>query len=50
MTKTKTVKTDKPKHIQTSKVDNVKIETEPNNVVHTSAETLDEVGKMFIKR
>ena len=35
---------------QTEKVDKVKIATEPNNVVHTSAETLDDVGKMFINK
>ena len=44
------VKIDKPKQTQTSAVDNVRIDTEPNNVVQTSAETLDEVGKIFIKR
>ena len=41
---------DKIIHVQTEKVDKVKIATEPNNVVQTSAETLDDVGKMFINK
>lgn len=36
--------------VQTEKVDKVKIATEPNNVVQTSAETLEDVGKMFINK
>ena len=45
-----TVAIDKPIHSHTSTVDNVKIETEPNNVVQTSAETLEDVGNKFINK
>ena len=45
-----TVIIDKIIHAQTENVDKVKIATEPNNVVQTSAETLEDVGKIFINR
>ena len=48
--KTMTVAIDRPIQSHTSTIDKVKIETEPNNVVQTSAETLDEVGKIFINK
>ena len=41
---------DKIMQDHTSKVDKVKIATEPNKVVQTSAETFEDVGKIFINK
>ena len=42
--------TDIPTHSHTSAGDSVRMEVEPNSVLHTSPERLDEVEKMFIRR
>ena len=41
---------DSPAHSQTSLFDSVRMEVEPNSVLHTSPERLDEVEKRFISR
>ena len=50
MMNTAIVKTDNPKHNHTSTDDKDKIETEPNNVEHTSAQKFDEGGNLLINR
>ena len=47
---TATTSTDIPTHSHTSAGDSVRMEVEPNSVLHTSPERLDEVEKMFIRR
>ena len=47
---TATISTDIPTHSHTSAGDSVRMEVEPNSVLHTSPERLDEVEKMFIRR
>ena len=47
---TATTSTDIPTHSHTSAGDSVRMEVEPNSVLHTSPERLDEVEKMFISR
>ena len=42
--------TDIPTHSHTSAETASGMEVEPNNVLHTSPERLDEVEKMFIRR